>query len=144
MKQVGNAVPPHLGWALRVQIKAASAGKAELRDSALPGGKEAGLTRGTGLTGDRSRTSWSRREAGTGSRYFSPGRITPADETCATALEMEDENCTAVSQSTILRFERLEFSELVIKLIPAIRSWLTWAKDRQAQGQPVLLQLEER
>ena len=40
LKQVGNAVPPPLGRALGAQIRAAVAGEAELRDSALPGDKE--------------------------------------------------------------------------------------------------------
>ena len=42
LKQVGNAVPPPLGRALGAQIRAAVAGGAELRDSALPRVKEAG------------------------------------------------------------------------------------------------------
>ena len=36
LKQVGNAVPPPLARALGAQIRAAVAGGAELRDSALP------------------------------------------------------------------------------------------------------------
>ena len=40
LKQVGNAVPPHLGRALGAQIRAAVAGGAELRDFALLRDKE--------------------------------------------------------------------------------------------------------
>ena len=36
LKQIGNAVPPPLGRALGAQIRAAVAGEAEMRDSALP------------------------------------------------------------------------------------------------------------
>ena len=42
LKQVGNAVPPPLGRALGTQIRAAVAGRTDLRDSALPRDKEAG------------------------------------------------------------------------------------------------------
>ena len=54
-------------------------------------------------------------------------------------VEGETENIS-VSQSTICRFEKLEITALQVKkLLPSLRSWLDWAKQRQVQGLPVLV-----
>jgi len=46
----------------------------------------------------------------------------------------------SVSQSTICRFEKLEITALQVKkLLPALRAWLDWVKERQRQGLPVLV-----
>ena len=53
---------------------------------------------------------------------------------------VEGEESISVSQSTICRFEKLEITALQVKkLLPALRSWLDWAKQRQSQGLPVIL-----
>ena len=53
---------------------------------------------------------------------------------------MEGEENISVSQSTICRFEKLEITALQVKkLLPALRSWLDWAKHRQSQGLPIIL-----
>ena len=53
---------------------------------------------------------------------------------------VEGEENISVSQSTICRFEKLEITALQVKkLLPALRSWLDWAKHRQSQGLPIIL-----
>ena len=53
---------------------------------------------------------------------------------------VEGEESISVSQSTICRFEKLEITALQVKkLLPALRSWLDWAKHRQSQGLPVII-----
>ena len=46
----------------------------------------------------------------------------------------------SVSQSSICRFEKLEITALQVKkLLPALQTWLAWAKQRQSEGLPVLV-----
>ena len=61
-------------------------------------------------------------------------QVGEALNTCSTADQI------SVSQSTICRFEKLEITALQVKkLLPALRAWLDWVKERQRQGLPVLV-----
>jgi len=54
--------------------------------------------------------------------------------------KITQDDSLSVSQSTICRFEKLEITALQVKkLLPALQSWLTWARQRQADGLPVIL-----
>jgi len=54
--------------------------------------------------------------------------------------KITQDDSLSVSQSTICRFEKLEITALQVKkLLPALQSWLTWARQRQAEGLPVIL-----
>ena len=53
------------------------------------------------------------------------------------------EDQISVSQSSICRFEKLEITALQVKkLLPALQTWLAWAKQRQSEGLPVLVHEE--